>query len=118
MTQPHRKDEVLRMAEATRAVGRVLLREHKTYAEDLDTLVEAAAMLRAYAEVAEDAACYRWLRNRAVLFQYPDGSKGSPYVCYDLGLGDTNPTWGTELDSMLLEAMTADAALVEQEVAP
>lgn len=62
--------------------------------------------------MAKDAERYRWLRDKAVYFTYPEGhpdGTSSPYCCYMIGMGDTEPTWGNELDSMLQEAMTEDS---------
>jgi hypothetical protein len=111
MTQPHSKDDVSRMA-AWMENNAILAAKHPPRADVFD---KAAAMLRAYAEGMDDIERYRWLRNRAVLFEFPPGHLGSPFVCCDSGMGDTVPIWGPELDSMLHEAMTAAAAPAEPE---
>ena len=59
----------------------------------------------------EDAERYRWLRDRSVNFDPNDDGKGTPYCVYGLGMGDTSPTFGTELDAMVDASRSADAAI-------
>lgn len=59
-----------------------------------------------------DARRYRWLRDKSVHFELPD--RGTPYCVYGLGMGDSNPTWGTELDAMVDYCMSPDAAIAAQ----
>lgn len=64
-------------------------------------------------EVVRDALRYRWLRDKSVHFELPD--RGTPYCVYGLGMGDSEPTWGTELDSMVDYSMNQDAAMAARE---
>jgi len=49
----HSKDEVLRMANEMGGILRGLVKDHTVYAEDIEVLSKATAMLRAYAESAD-----------------------------------------------------------------
>lgn len=66
-------------------------------------------------EAAErDAARYRWLRNRAITFERDEGRPGTPYCVYGLGMGDAEPTYGTELDAMVDDAKSIDEAAMQE----
>lgn len=89
-----------------------LIRDRVMYVEDIDTLIEALRVVNSAREFALDASRYRWLRDQSVHFELPD--RGTPYCVYGLGMGDSSPTWGTELDAMVDYCMSPEAALSAQ----
>ena len=77
--------------------------------EDMPTF--CARLIAERDALREDAERYRWLRDRSVNFDPNDDGKGTPYCVYGLGMGDTSPTFGTELDAMVDASRSADAAI-------
>ena len=57
---------------------------------------------------AKNAERYCWLRNRAITFERDEGRIGTPYCVYGLGMGDAEPTYGSELDAMVDDAKAID----------
>ena len=62
---------------------------------------------------AEEAAMYRWLRDRGEYFVSPKNGAPSPWAVCGTGHWDAAPCSGKDLDAAIRQAMADDAAGVK-----
>ena len=67
---------------------------------------------------AEEAAMYRWLRDRGEYFVSPKNGAPSPWAVCGTGHWDAAPCSGKDLDAAIRQAMADDAAGVREGGAP
>mgnify|MGYP003557655036 FL=1 len=63
---------------------------------------------------AEEAAMYRWLRDRGEYFVSPKNGAPSPWAVCGTGHWDAAPCSGSTLDAAIRQAMVDDAALTDR----